>query len=243
MKLYAFMRRLEVNHHSSVVIIESEKTSEFLFSVYDNTYPMTCFRGAINLIGGNYEAGDKSPLDILCREIKQELSTNQNYTDNKETNLSKVMGMREKPQKIKLFADKRVIARIREEVISSAIPYKDYLLNFPSFEGRKQFDALTSVFISVIRQNIFELARKNLAEGKSIKNEGLAVICSIEDIIKGRFFGAWATPCILADYKNVILPNPFGAEAKPIGKPKSSMLGYINEFKHKIPIYETINNN
>ena len=68
-----------VNHHSSAVIIESEIGNEFLFSVYDNTYPTKCFRGAINLIGGNYEKEGSSPFFTLIRELRQELSSDQRY--------------------------------------------------------------------------------------------------------------------------------------------------------------------
>ncbi len=222
---------IEVSHHSSVVIIESENGNEFLVSIYDDTYTPKCFRGAINFLGGNHKSGDKSPFSILIRELKEELSINQDYIA-QESNLEDLL-FREKPQEINSFAPENDIEIIKSEIIANIIPYKDYLLNFPSFEGRKPFSALTSAFISRTKQDIFELAKNNIRIGKSIKNEGLANICNIEEIIAGRYLCAWATGCALADYKNTNIPNPYNILAISIGQPKNSMKEYLSEFKYK----------
>ena len=224
----------KIRHHVGVVIIEAEKTGELLVSKYDETYPTKCFRGAINLIGGNHEKGDRSPLEILLREINQELSSNQEYTKRRE--IFHVIGEWRPAQEIRLFASERDIFLIRGEIIYNIKPYKDYLCSFPSFEGRDEFDSLHSVFVSKIRQGIFELARKNINEGKGIKNEGFATICSFEELEQGKPLCAWAVPCILSNYKNIKIPNPYNAKAEHIGKPRYSMLDYTDEFEYQIPI-------
>ncbi len=227
----------KIRHHVGVVIIEAEKTGEFLVSRYDETYPTKCFRGAINLIGGNHEKKDKSPLEILLREINQELSSNQEYINDRKASLKDVIGDWQPPQEIKSFASEGDILLIKNEIISNIVPYRDYLCSFPSFEKRAEFDALQSVFVSKIKQNIFELVRRNLNEDKNIKNEGFATICNLKDIREGRILCAWAVPCILSDYKNVVIPNPYNVKIKHIGKPRNSILDYTNEFEYKIPTY------
>ncbi len=226
----------KIIRHASSVIIEAEKTGELLVSRYDETYPTKCFRGTINLIGGNYEKNDKSPLMILLREINQELSYDQRYIKNREESLKNIIGEWMPAQEIKSFASESDISLIKNEIISKIIPYKDYLCSFPSFEKKDEFCSLVSVFISKIKQDIFELARKNIKEGKSIKNEGFAAIYSIEDLVEGKLLCAWAAPCILSDYKHVKIPNPYNVKIKSIGKPRNSILDYINEFGYRVPI-------
>lgn len=226
----------KISHHASGVIIESEKTRELLVSRYDETYPTKCFRGSVNLIGGNHEKEDKSPLEILLREINQELSSDQKYVNDKEASLKDTVGEWIAPQEVKLFASEKDIYSIKNEIISNIVPYKDYICSFPSFEKRDEFGSLVSVFISKIKQDIFELARRNVNEGKSIKNEGIAVICSLEDLKEGRILCAWAAPCVLSDYKKVAIPNPHNVKIKLIGKPRNSMFDYISEFEYRVPI-------
>ncbi len=226
----------KISHHTGSVIIEAEKTGELLVSRYDETYPTKCFRGTVNLIGGNHEKEDKSPLEILLREINQELSSDQKYINDRETSLRNVIGEWRPAQEIKSFASERDISIIKNEIISNIMPYKDYLCSFPSFERRDEFGSLASVFVSKIRQEIFELARKNLNAGKGIKNEGFATICSFEELEQGKILCAWASPCILSAYKDIKIPNPHGIKALYIGKPRNSMRDYTREFEYKIPV-------
>lgn len=222
----------KISYHTGSVIIEAEKTGELLVSRYDETYPTKCFRGSVNLIGGNHEKEDKSPLEILLREINQELSSDQRYINDKEASLKSIIGEWMPPQEIKSFASEEDIYSIKNEIISNIVPYKDYFCNFPSFEKIDKWGSLASVFISKIKQDIFELARKNINDGKSIKNEGLAVICSLEDLEEGRTLCAWAAPCFLSDYRAVAIPNPYNVKIKSIGKPRNSILDYIDEFEY-----------
>lgn len=222
--------------HSSCVIIEAEKSDEFLLGMYDETYPTEYFRGAINLIGGNYKKEDKSPLGILLREIKEEFSSNQKYVNQKEKGLRNVTGKWRPPLEIRSFANEEDIFLIKNEIISNIRPYKDYLWCSPFLMDKDRLDSLSSVFVSKVKQDIFELARRNLNGEKSIKNEGSAIICGIKDIVEGKFLCAWAAPCILSDYKNVNIPNPYNARVKPIGGPRNSILDYSNEFEYKAGI-------
>lgn len=228
------MRR--INSHSSCVIVEAEKTAEFLLSRYDETYPIGYFRGSVNLIGGNYKKEDKSPLGILLREINEELSSNQSYINQREMGLKNLIKGWKPPKKIKLFASEEDISLIRDEIVSCIEPYKDYLWNFPFIEDKIAFNSLSSVFISKINQDVFELARRNLNGGKNIKNEGIARIYSLDDLKEGRIQCAWAAPCILSDYKGVAIPNPYNVKIKDKGKPRSSIQDYMNEFEYKVLI-------
>ena len=88
--------------------------------------------------------------------------------------------------------------------------------------------------MSVIKHDVFEIARENISAGKSIKNEGQAVTCNLEDIRRGRFLCAWATGCVLKDYKNIEMPNQYNIKAKSIGKPRNSMEEYLSEFEYKV---------
>ena len=228
---------MKIISHSSCVIIESSETGELLANLYDSSYPIEFFRSRLNLIGGNYKKEDKSPQEILLREINEELSLNQKYINNKEKSLKIIKGEWKPPRRIKSFASDRDISLIKKEIISKIIPYKDYLWSFPSFNDKNLFDSLSSVFISKIKQDVFELVRKNIDKGKSIKNEGLAVICNIKDLIKGKYLCAWAAGCILSDYKNIDIPNSYGIRIECIGKPRSSYRDYIGEFEYMTPVF------
>ncbi len=223
-----------IRNHSSCVIIEAEKTGEFLFNEYDHTYPIHYFRGAINFIGGNYKREDKSPLDVLLREIKEELSTNQDYINHKEKELKNLKRGWRPPEMIKSFSSEKDISSIRNEIILKILPYKDYLWSFPHIKEKKAFNSICSVYLSKINQNIFELVRKNLNESKNIKNEGFAKIYSLNDIKNKKVICSWATPCILSYYKDTILENPYDVKIKYIGKPRESMQNYTKEFIYKI---------
>ena len=89
------------------------------------------------------------------------------------------------------------------------------------------------MFISIIKQDIFELAKENISVGRSIKNEGRAIISNIDDLRKGRFLCAWATGTVLGEYKNIQIPNPYDIRAKSIGMLGNSIEEYLSESNYK----------
>lgn len=207
------MIKIKIRHYASATIIESTKTNEFLFNEYNKTYRVKCLRGKLNLIGGNYEIGDNSPLDILKREIAEEFSMTK--------------------QEKNLFALNRDIIFIRNSILRNITPYKDYLLTVPPIEGTT-YKALYSIFISKIPQDIFECARRNILNKKRIINEGLATICNTPDLVVGKLLTAWATGFVIGDYKNVTMPNSQGSitEISILDKPKKSFKKYLNKFEY-----------
>ena len=66
------MEKYKVRDHSSVVILPSQNGNEFVFNVYDATYPRVEFRGAVNLVGGNLDPTDSSPRQLLERKLNEE---------------------------------------------------------------------------------------------------------------------------------------------------------------------------
>ena len=226
----------EIHHHCGVGIIESEKTQEFLFQVYDNTFPTVIYRGRINLIGGNHNPNDLSPKYLFEREIKEEFSITEKE-EGWDSTLTDVVGEGSGPEKITKFASQSDMASIKDAVLQCQ-PFKDFVLNIPSIQNKPIYDVIYSVFSSTIPQDVFELARKNILEEKSIKNEGLATIKTIEEIVAGNPLPVAGTGIALEHYLahkygfHVKIPNPEGINSMVIGMPRASFKDYLNEFHY-----------
>ena len=85
------------------IIQNSVNENEFLFNQYDKTYKKKIYYGRVNLLGGNYETMDKSPLNLFLREIREEFSwpiESKNFIN---------------------FATKKDINKIREEIIQKTV--------------------------------------------------------------------------------------------------------------------------
>jgi len=193
----------KIDHHVGCVIIQSNSGEDFLFSMYDHTYPTICCRYKINFVGGNWEKGDYSPKEILLREIREEF----------------------------LSCEEDVIT-IRDSIINNLIPYKDYFVEVPEIGQNLQHNALQSIFLSKIPQVVFENTRKNIKEGRNIINEGLMKICNIDELKSGEVQAAWATGGILGDYLGMTFPVMGGIRTTSLGTPRESMKDYNKDFEY-----------
>ena len=223
-----------VHHHTSVVIIESQVKKEFLFSVYDNTYPKVLYRGRANLIGGNASAKDSSPYGVLVRELKEEFTILQEEAI--DDNLIDILGKNPGPQRVKKFASRRDISLIKKGIIKNLSPFQDFLAKIPSLEGSPAFLAIYSVFLSRLPYNIFKCAKENIEKGKGVKCEGYTVIASLDDLKSGKVLTAWGTSPIIGCYAKTTIPNPEGINAIPLGVPRKLFSDYSMEFEYTASI-------
>lgn len=224
---------INISHHAGVLIVDCEETGELFFDIYDETYPKKCFRGAVNLTGGNYSAGDSSPRTLLERELKEEFSTINSNVNTEDHSLIETVGFIGK-RVVRELALKAEIDLIRENLIKSFYPLGDYLAKFPAIETSKAFDTLYSVFVTKITGECLEVARKNIELNRCVRNEGLSKICCIDDIASGKIVTAWATGNILGEYWGTRVPNPFKIITERIGMPRRYFKDYLKDFEYRI---------
>jgi len=177
--------KTKVHHHSSMAIIESDKTRDFLFDIYDNTFPIVANRGKAHFIGGNHNLEDDSPFSIFDREIREEFSGYE-HSEKEDNTLLEVIGAMSKEKEIKNFASKEFIHSIRDSIIGRAEPFQDFLITVPSIESRPASSGIHSIYRSLIPQEIFDKIEEELSIGRSIKCEGLSGIASKYDILSGN---------------------------------------------------------
>ncbi len=147
------MEKPILKYHPSLLIIQKEQTNELLMNVYNDTYPLVVYRNSANLIGGNPPPKDKNPMEVLLREVDEEL----NITPGEEN----------------YFASLQDIERIKSSIISNIIPFKDFFFQVDEIiGGRKAYNAIGSAFYSNINKKIFNIAKKNIDEGKKLTPEG-----------------------------------------------------------------------
>lgn len=221
-----------IHHHASVVIIESEEGREFLFAMYDNTYPKVLYRGRANLIGGNASAEDNSPYDILLRELEEEFAIKKEKKFEIEEDLTDILGNKSKLKRIKKFANNNDIKNIKESILKSCVAFQDFLVEIPSLGGSPGFNAICSVFISRLPRAIFECARENTRKAKEITCEGSIKIASLDDLKSGKVLTAWGTSSIMEYYTKTKIPNPEGINAIPLGAPRRLFSDYLKEFQY-----------
>ena len=221
--------KIKIHCHAGNLITISQKGDELLLDIYDSTYPLKAYRGRANLIGGVQKKSDRSPKEILEREINEEFSNKGENYNIMDSIMKEVVGEGPGAPRPERFAPESDIIRIRGELINFK-PYKDYLVKMPLIEGKENKDFIVSVYSVTISQNIFELAKYNLLHGNSIKNEGLSKIINMHSLIKGETLTARAAGIFIGDYFNVKLPNPEEVKASPIGVPRRYLKNYSNEF-------------
>jgi hypothetical protein len=205
--------------HPSVVIIESPQ-KKLLMSVYDGGYPVsTVCRYAANLMGGNPNAATLSPRDTIQREIREEIDPK--YKNWNEKN----------------WAPKEDIKTIRDAVLDNIEPLADFFIHAMHVKrdnSVKWYDALFSVYQSKVSDDIIHGVEFNLINRKSIVNEGLAGIFTL-DILENRgIYGtAHGTPLILNDRFGAKIPVPEGVYAEKLSTPiRERFEDYLDEFEY-----------
>jgi len=208
---------IPVNHHCSVVVIRSNVNGDnrFLFSKYTPGYPAEVFVGAANPIGGNHESVDRSPWGILEREVTEEVAVKQGEEQN--------------------FAPENLILNLRREILQNAKPWGDFLVKDPPYaRDRPAVDALVSMYESNIPSDLLWEVAKVIPKGKRIVTEGVACICTPEDLVTGKIRLANVAPAILTPYFGVALPNPHMAVAFSLRTPiRDTLAQYLVDFDYK----------
>jgi hypothetical protein len=209
------MEKQVLKYHPSVLIVQKDKTNELLMSVYDDTYPLVAYRNSANLIGGNPSSRDKSPQYVLLRELAEELNIN--------------------PEKREYFAPREDIEKIKLSILSGIVPFKDFFFQVGEIAGgRKQYNAIGSAFYSNINKKIFDIAKKNIDEGKKLTTEGRMGIFNLEKLIKGgKFSTAHLTAPILREYFKVDMPYPEEIKFTGLSLPKESFEEYFSDFTYE----------
>lgn len=200
----------KVRNHASVAVVLSERSGEFLFDRYTDTYRIPVWRGCINLIGGNQSFEDSSPRDIWEREVREE------FYEPIAMNLI----ANAKPYKDFLVTVPEVM-----EVRNRRI------------EKRVGLAVVNTVFETFLDQEIFERIRNQLEAGKKIKKEGASVIKSLDDLDHEGIQFASATGLIMKDYLDrldmKVSTAIQGVVVTPLGIPKSSLNEYLSDFEYE----------
>ncbi len=225
----------DILYHFSVIVVRPSSSGDLLLGIYDNTYPLEIYRNRVNFFGGNQHPEDQSPLEIIQREIREEFVINSIRENKIESVIELVTGRGLGAQAPKKFAPLEDIQNIRDALLSTCTPYKDFLINAPHKHIPRNiphFLTICSSYEATLDNAIFECARKNLANGKAIKSEGFATVVSVDDIVSGKVLSAGGSPVILADYLQKDIPDPYGLTSEILGKPRGSLADYEDEFKY-----------
>lgn len=231
------MPKQPVNHHAGNLLIESERTREVLTNQYDGTFPILLFRNRLNFIGGGKKPDDYSPEYTIRREINEEVSLSENEAPDSAVAQDAGVKTFETPI-IARYASREHIDAFRESLLQTMVPYQDFLMDFSGYKnhekGPKLFFPLSvfSVFHSRIPQELFEIARGNLNEGRSLVNDGFLRITSLDELVSGNPLCAWATGRVLDYHFKLEIPNPEGITATPIGMPRDCFKDYLVDFKY-----------
>lgn len=224
------MSKPKIDAHPSVLIAYCEKTGELLMSVYDHGYRQENYaKGSVNLIGGNPNIQDKSPMKLLEREIRAEFNPEPARKGSYKNKFD---------DDVLLWASGDDIEIVRKELLKGQ-SYKDFhtIITKDIEGGDKAGQAIFSTFYSEIDLDVMEIVRKNLLRGCVFTFEGLAGIVTIDDLKKdkrGMWAAAHGTPHILNEYfpgANISHPPEFQLE-KVLGDVRDSYKDYFNEFDH-----------
>ena len=230
------MKKKPINHCAVCVLIESGGAKEFLFNIYDNTFPIKIWQNKINLIGGGKLAQDDSPYFAVKREVNEEFSSTKNVeldTAYKETLKS---GSYDLPQIGKMASEKDIID-VKSQILKNLGPYQDFIITLPTTDDNLKMkfrDIIFSIFYSKLSKDTFDIIKKNLKDGRSLVNDSFLRIANLEEITSGKILTAWSTGKVLEDYLHQSLPDPIGIQSEKIGKPRNLYKEYLNNFDFHI---------
>ena len=219
---------IKIHNHASVIV--AYRGREILSNMYDGTYPKEIWRNRINFIGGGQSQEDKSPRDLLCREIHEEFSLKDREAGAYDQTVSDIVGDGQGAPIIQNFAPKEDIDVIRNNMLDNLRPYSDFLVSIPAYKKKPQFQILFGVYSWEIPEGVFKIAERNINQGKSLVNEGFLTISDLDGIVQGMPLTAWGTGLILEDFFNINVPNKEGVSLKKLGFPKDSFEEYKGEF-------------
>lgn len=202
-----------VDYHPSVLIAYSEKNGKLITSVYDGGYPQEPFRFSANFIGGNPNINDATPLDVLLRELAEEINPEASINED--------------------WANREDIALIKRALLTNLEPYVDFYFHGFSFKKgkRTEYDAIFSTYFANIPEDVVDCLEKNLRNSKRIVTEGLIGTFTLEILEKrGEFGTAHATAPILNKRFSTQIPYPDGIRAQMLPTPiRRSFEDYLSD--------------
>jgi len=223
---------IDVHHHASVIIVYN---SDILLSnIYDNTYPRESCRGRINLLGGSQNRSDKSPKDLLERELGEEFRICVEDPGAYDKDYAGTVGAGSGAPKVEKFATQKDIELVKSEILSKACPYQDFLAHIPQFKNLPGHNVMYSVYAAESSPQVLECVQRNLSLERSLVSEGFLRLSHLEELTSGRVLTAWISGLILEDFFKRNMPNPDGFSAERIGMPRPSLQDYFSEFNYFI---------
>jgi len=208
-----------VDFHPSVLIAYSEKNGKLITSVYDGGYPQEPFRFSANLIGGNPNKNDTSPLSVLEREIEEEVNPWASLTED-------VIDRKD-------WANREDILFIKTALLTNVEEYADFYFHGLSFKKGKvtEYDAIFSAFFVNISEDVIDCLEKNLRECKKIVTEGLIGTFKLDILEKrGEYGTAHGTASILNHRFDAHIPHPEGVRAEILKTPvRGSFKDYLSD--------------
>lgn len=217
------MGKIKLDAHASVVVAHCIESGKLVFNVYDDGYPVTAYRGSANNIGGNPEAGDKDPENVLIREACEEFDPN--HAEEKQ-HVGKVV-----------WASEQDIRIIRNGLLARLEPMQDFLATQQGIieGGNKPYTAIYSAFYTAVSPEVIELVEKNIRDGRNIPTEGLVGVFTLEQLAnhkRGEFSTAHLTAQILNWKFQTGIPSPKQLVSEPIGLPRRAFSYYLPDFEY-----------
>ncbi len=217
-----------VNSHPSVIIVTNG--DEVLTAGYNQTYK-PAYRGRANPIGGNPRPNlDRSPLDTLRRELGDELFPGEIKREKgTEIVTEKLQGEIPRNDKVRNFASAEKILALRDSLLENYRGVRDYFVQVPLVPGgsKQPYNAIYSVYSATLPDRVFNMVRKNLEEGFDMTNEGLLMVRSLDDLVKGNPLLAHSAGPIFADFFDLLIPNPEDVKIERLGDIRDSYMSYI----------------
>ena len=202
-------------------------------AVYDGTYPQVSYRFSANNIGGNPSPQDKSPRNVLLREMGEEYDHNH--------------GEKTKFGETVLWAPREDIKFIQDELTTNATAYMDFLMKAKQFSNdptTKTYTGIYSAFESEISEIAMEVAESNIRRLRRLSPEGLTGVFTLEELtndpVKRNLSTAHATAPILNSFFNANIPYPPELTAEPIGEVRDSFRDYLCDFDYADKIAKAI---
>lgn len=221
------MDKIILNHHASTVLARCEKTQEFLLGQYDPTYPgkNKHWIGRVKILGGNYFFGkdnDLSPYDTYLREIQEEFS-------GRKAGLEEMASTQEHR-----FSSPDEIKIVREALLKIE-PLQDYFLHHPGPEDKPQIYVIQSVYKALIDEEVMDIIKSNLTQGKSLTNEGFLAVKNLNQLVAGDLLCQGITGLVIGQTQGNVLPYCFkdSFTFAPIGKPRDSYEAYSDLFQYR----------
>jgi hypothetical protein len=225
------MEKRTLNHHASTVLAKCEATGEYILGQYDPGYPgkNKQWIGRVKLLGGNYFSGkdlEVSPLDTLCREIREEFS-----------GARALEGEMASQQNIEKFAKQKDIDYVRWALLDIDLSQsQDYFLYHPGQGDAQGALVIQSVYRAKdVTEDAIEIVKHYSETGKALSNEGLVVVKSLDEIREGRPFCQGITGLVIGQTEGIHIKNSLDDlfVCAPIGLPRSSYEAYSDIFQYR----------